>query len=646
MYWSINSAAVVLGSLSALAEGQQPANVGASESFDWDSLPASTALSYRACYDGFECARLVVPMDWQNKTDPRIAVLAVIRLPAVVPASDPSFGGSVLTNPGGPGGSGVDQLRGGGRKLRDTLDKPGKKHYEIMSFDPRGVGNSWPRANCLPNNDLARDAFAYEERGIGILDGSDPAAVPRILGMYRSFLQKCRAEDAAGTPGAEIMGFMSTPSVARDMVQIIDKIDEHLKSETIGDSEKQDQNDDARRLELKKRASTDDVPRLQYVGYSYGTILGNYFASLFPERVGRLILDGVVDAKDYSSGPVSHCFLYLVLCFFDNHILIATLIASQGWVSSTVDADNITSHFYSGCHAAGPSNCRLAQAGDKSGADILARVEDFISALADAPIPVMTPGGGFTALSLADVRIAAAITNYSPRSSFKPLAAALADLLAGNSTTFVTLLDKLGAFPHLRDACGTKDSLTVPVMQLTVNEASIATRCSDGEDVSGRSVSWWRDFIAGQAETSRTFGSFWSKIRLPCAGFTFPRNWSFQGPFTTPHFERTPNGEPVKGKPAAPLLFLSSRLDPVTPLASARRMAAGHPGAVVVVQESMGHCALGTAKSDCTTGIAREYMDTGKVPSRETVCQADFDPWTEEDGKTSSFVVDVSRFPF
>lgn len=296
-----------LAGLAALAQGQPSAK---GTDFDWDKLPPSTGLSYRACYDGFECARLVVPMDWQNETDPRIVALAVIRLPAVVPASDPTFAGTVLTNPGGPGGSGVDGLHAGtGMGLRKLLDKPGERHYEIMSFDPRGVGSSWPRANCLPHNDLARDAFAYEERGIGILDGSEPSAVPRILGMYKAFMQKCEAENAAGTPGAEIMGFMSTPSVARDMVQIIDKIDELLKSEGVNVDEEESEEDEY--LELRKRGHHEnDVPRLQYVGYSYGTILGNYFASLFPERVGRLILDGVVDAEDYSSGPVSFCFLF------------------------------------------------------------------------------------------------------------------------------------------------------------------------------------------------------------------------------------------------------------------------------------------------------------------------------------------------
>lgn len=259
----------------------------------------------------------------------------------------------------------------------------------------------------------------------------------------------------------------------------------------------------------------------------------------------------------------------------------------------------------------------------------------------------MTPGGGFSALTPADVRTAMAVSNYTPTKSFQNLAASLANLLGGNATSFVQLLDSIGAFRHLRDACTIDEDIKVPLLQLPVNEASLATRCSDGEDVTGKDLKWWREFVDGQVDMSKTFGSFWSKIRLPCAGFKFPRNWSFNGPFTTPRHEVGKHGRPVKGKPAAPLLFLSNRLDPVTPLQSARKMAAEHPGAVVVVQEAMGHCALSLPSVKCTQGIAREYMHTGKVPSRETVCKSDFDPWKKDvKAAASSFVVDMPRFIF
>ncbi|KAJ3475761.1 hypothetical protein NLG97_g9346 [Lecanicillium saksenae] len=74
---------------------------------------------------------------------------------------------------------------------------------------------------------------------------------------------------------------------------------------------------------------------------------------------------------------------------------------------------------------------------------------------------------------------------------------------------------------------------------------------------------------------------------------------------------------------------------------------ASNPGAAVVVQESLGHCALGSARSKCTEGIAREYMHTGKVPSHETVCDSDFDPWKKDTkAEASGFVIDAPRFIF
>ena len=285
--------------LSALALSQQ-VNTNTKDSFDWTRITPSKILEYHPCYDGFQCARLTVPLDWQNASDPRIAAIAIIKLPAAVPDSDPSFAGPVLTNPGGPGASGIELALRDSRRVQGIIDKPGKRHYEIISFDPRGIANSWPRANCLPGNDLARDAFAYELRGVGSLNGST-SALPHVLALHGGFGSQCDALNETGEPAAEIMGFMSTPSVCRDMVQIIDKTDQLRKREAGEEDDEEEE-----RLELKKRETRDeDVPRLQYLGYSYGTLLGNYFASMFPERVGRLVLDGVADAIDYSSGPVS-----------------------------------------------------------------------------------------------------------------------------------------------------------------------------------------------------------------------------------------------------------------------------------------------------------------------------------------------------
>lgn len=123
--------------LGRLATAQTP------PSFDWDSISPSTSLAYTDCYGAFKCAKLSVPLDWldessngTNGTD-RVS-LAILKLPAVVNDTDPTFGGTIITNPGGPGGSGVEFVLLAGSRMQSVAD--GEKHYEILSFDPRGVG--------------------------------------------------------------------------------------------------------------------------------------------------------------------------------------------------------------------------------------------------------------------------------------------------------------------------------------------------------------------------------------------------------------------------------------------------------------------------------------------------------------------------
>lgn len=90
--------------------------------------------------------------------------------------------------------------------------------------------------------------------------------------------------------------FVNTPSVARDMVEMVDKIDELRKREAAKKGQKPPK---------KREDKNATVPRIQYIGWSHGSILGNYFASMFPGRVGRMVLDGVMDPKDYATGSVS-----------------------------------------------------------------------------------------------------------------------------------------------------------------------------------------------------------------------------------------------------------------------------------------------------------------------------------------------------
>ncbi|KAL6906666.1 TAP-like domain-containing protein [Trichoderma evansii] len=564
----------------------------ASSTFDWTTITPSEDLEYHDCFDGYKCARLIAPLDYKNESDSRTIALAMIKLPAVVPDDDAAFAGSVFTNPGGPGASGVESLLGGGKGLRDVLDKPGRRHYEIVSFDPRGISNSWPRANCFAHDTLGRDAALMELRGRTSLNGD---AVPYVRALQKAIGQRCRDTDESGVNGGQILGYMSTPNVARDMVHMVDKIAE-LRAREADDRDERDG-----RLELKRRSQEDiddDVPRLQYIGYSYGTVLGNYFASMFPGRVGRLLLDGVVNANDYSSGP--------------------------GWTTNLRDTDELADRFFSGCHLAGPENCALARENDTA---VKGRFYEWLEKLDEEPISAVSPTGAVVVLSSQDVRELLGQALYRPRGSFRDFAKVVDDAMKGNATAIVEKL--FGRqIPILKDVCDADGGKETDMFQ----EGGVGVLCADGDDVSGNNLTWWKHYIGRQVGTSDVYGAYWSNIRMACNAwnFNFRPNWVFKGPFTTPPAMHYDSGKPVPGHPAAPILFASNRLDPVTPLAAARAMAAQHPGAGLLIAEAMGHCAMGNGDSACLHKHIADYFDTGVVPNGETVCEADCGPWDEK----------------
>lgn len=257
------------------------------DAFDWGSIKPSAKLTYTPCFDEFQCAKLLLPLDWKDETNKETVSIAMIKLPALVPEDDPTYAGAIFVNPGGPGGSGVDFLKNRGPGLQETIDKPGKKHYDMISFDPRGVGLSEPAVDCFPANSLGRTASVLGGLASGGLDLS-PESLYYGHATAKAFGKRC--EGGSG----DVLAYVNTPSVARDMVAMVDQIAE-LRKEQAGDRDDADW-----KLELR----SDDKPRLNYIGFSYGTILGNYFASLFPERIGRLVLDGVCNATDYANGPV------------------------------------------------------------------------------------------------------------------------------------------------------------------------------------------------------------------------------------------------------------------------------------------------------------------------------------------------------
>lgn len=205
------------------------------QTLDWSSCAGADAGSY-------DCTTVTAPLDWSDAAAGTID-LAVIRRAA----TDGNAIGSLLTNPGGPGASGYDLIADSasfavGTALSDA--------YDVIGFDPRGVGRSTAVA-CLDGT--AMDAYLYDipadQRGS---DGWRAELTDR----NDEFVAACEANSDG------ILQYITTDNSARDM---------DLLRAVLGDEQ------------------------LNYLGYSYGTFLGATYAKLFPDRVGRLVLDGAID---------------------------------------------------------------------------------------------------------------------------------------------------------------------------------------------------------------------------------------------------------------------------------------------------------------------------------------------------------------
>jgi pimeloyl-ACP methyl ester carboxylesterase len=227
----------VVGALVAAACNETPQDTSRPSPTQYRT-PSSVA--WTDCGGGFACTTVTVPLDYSNPEGGAIRIALIEKH-----ATDPSQRiGSLLINPGGPGISGVDSLRGFVASELIELNR----HFDLVSFDPRGVGRSAP-VKCASN--AQRDAAAAIDQ---VLD--DPREKEAYLQSLRSYAQAC--EQNSGW----LLPFVDTESVARDM--------------------------DVIRVALGE-------DRLSYLGFSYGTFLGEMYAHLFPIHVRALALDAVID---------------------------------------------------------------------------------------------------------------------------------------------------------------------------------------------------------------------------------------------------------------------------------------------------------------------------------------------------------------
>ncbi|HEY4898881.1 MAG TPA: alpha/beta hydrolase [Candidatus Nanopelagicaceae bacterium] len=200
----------------------------------------SQSLIWQPCNSGFECTQFKVPVDY-NHIDSNTFTLQVIKHDANKPTKRI---GSLIMNPGGPGGSGIEYVLSADSIVSTSIENV----YDLIGFDPRGVNLSQP-IRCLTN--------AQEDYFLGG-DGSVQNKADLTGAISGSKLMANLCAVAAGNK----LGHYSTLETAKDM-EIL-------------------------RILLKE-------PKLNYIGKSYGTFLGTIYAALYPKTTGRIVLDGAVD---------------------------------------------------------------------------------------------------------------------------------------------------------------------------------------------------------------------------------------------------------------------------------------------------------------------------------------------------------------
>ena len=210
----------------------------------------SQEVVWQPCEGEFQCAKVTVPLDYANPAGDTIQI-AALRAPSTGKKT-----GSLLVNPGGPGASGYDFVKdAAGTHFSQGV----RSTYDLVGFDPRGVKRSAP-VTCM--TDAERDASRAK-----VYDLQTDAGLAEALADNKAIAAQCAAQTGP------VLAHIDTVSAAKDLDVL--------------------------------RAVVNDS-KLNYLGYSYGTFLGSTYASLFPDNVGRMVLDGALDPsisnEDLTSG--------------------------------------------------------------------------------------------------------------------------------------------------------------------------------------------------------------------------------------------------------------------------------------------------------------------------------------------------------
>lgn len=458
------------------------------------------------CGEVLRCTTVTVPVDYADPSGD-VLELAVSRVPA---ADEDDRVGALVVNPGGPGASAVDWV---GADAAAVASEDVRDRYDVVGVDPRGVGSSDP-VDCL--DDEALDAYLAED-----VDTSTAQGVAAAEERARAFAAGC--EEDAG----ELLGQMGTPSAARDL---------DVVRAALGEG------------------------RLSYLGKSYGTLLGAEYARLFPQRVGRFVLDGALDPASTAA-----------------EVAIGQARGLEGALRAFAEA----------CLAGEVDGCTLGAGGADVGT-ALTKVADLVAAMEDSPLPTADPDRPLTR-PLAATGVVAPLYDDA---SWPVLAQALAQAQEGDGTTLLALADLYAG----RTEGGSYTS--------NLLEAFVAVTCLDYPATPQDGAT--QDALRAQLEEAApTFAGLLVAEDPTCAVWPEPA-------------VRTPS--PVEAAGAPPVLVVGTTGDPATPYEWSRSLADQLDTGRLLTYEGEGHTAY-LRDSECIDAAVDAYLLDGVLPGVGAACR-------------------------
>ncbi|KAL0935905.1 alpha beta hydrolase fold family [Colletotrichum truncatum] len=514
--------------------------------WSWSSIKPSRTLEWHSCFEdgGYDCARLDLPMDWLEPSDDRRVILAITRLRAT-DRSD--YRGPVIFNPGGPGGSGVWSLKHHGKYLQDIIGD----NHDLIGFDPRGIGASVPRLECWSSPQQSQ-FWGLQDPG---LPDAHEGAIAEMFVRGAAYSQACERS----MNGSGILEHIGTVSAARDMLEIVYQT---------------------------------GYNKLKYWGFSYGTILGGVFASMYPDKVERLVSDGNVDLREW---------------FNSQHINFLR------------DTDKVLYAFYEFCYEAGPGKCAFHAPTPQAIED---RFNKLLSDLKDMPIVVPANDADGpevpTMVTYSKVKILLSSVLYQPQYQFENFARILAALEKRDGRLYYQHYNP--SKPAPAPACAPQPVSPfepLPGIFEGTEDAFPVIMCADHPPVHHLTLEEVKRQSEELIKLSPATGSINVPFSVTCNQRKTRPRWRFSGPF--------------EGKTSHPILFIANKFDNITPLISARNNSAGFPGSTVLVQNSYGHTSL-AAPSACTKAHIRTYFQNGTLPDAGAECEGDSYPFGETIG--------------